>query len=432
MKSKFDYKWIIIGLCILMVMVSLGFVSSTKSLFPDEIAKALGVERSLVSIYESMRYISTAVVNLFFGFLIVKFKPKMLIIAGFVSLIASMLLFSYANSLWVLYVAGLLMGVGFSWTTITMVGNVVDIWCSENKGTIMGIILASNGIGGAIAIQVVGMFIDPAVTGSYRTAYRVIAAVLAVTALILLLFFRNAPKVKDKSAKELPKTKSKAKKRGSEWSGITFSATLRKSYFWGALICIFFSGFCLQGINGIVAMHFKDVGIDYAAVKSMLSFGSLLLAASKFLVGFVYDKFGIRVVSSFCMVVAIISSFVLALAGGGSLGMVFAVIYVILCQFALPLETIMLPLYATDLFGELSYANVLGIFVSVNVAGYAVGAPVMNLFYDIFETYVPAIIMVGLIMCAVFVLIQFVISAAHKERKRVEDKETASAIEAQG
>lgn len=426
MKRKFDYKWIIIGLCILMVMVSLGFVSSTKSLFPDEIAKDLGVERSLVSIYESMRYIGTAIVNLFFGYLIVKFKPKLLIIAGFTSLTASMLLFASSNSLWILYLAGLLMGVGFSWTTTTMVGYVVDIWYSENKGTVMGIILASNGIGGAIAIQVAGEFIDPAVTGSYRTAYMVIAAVLAVTAFILLLFFRNEPKTKDKSAAESPKSKTKAKKRGSQWSGIPFSSTLKKPYFWAALICIFFSGFCLQGINGIVAMHFKDVGIDYTAVKSMLSFGSLLLATSKFLVGFVYDKFGIRIVSSFCMVVAIISSFTLALTGTGSAGMVFAVIYVILCQFALPLETIMLPLYATDLFGELSYANVLGIFVSVNVAGYAIGSPVMNLCYDIFGTYVPAIIAVGFIMCAVFVLIQFVISAAHNERRRVEMKEASA------
>lgn len=427
MKRKFDYKWIIIGLCILMVMVSLGFVSSTKSLFPDEIAKDLGVERSLVSIYESMRYIGTAIVNLFFGYLIVKFKPKLLIIAGFISLITSMLLFSFANSLWLLYVAGLLMGVGFSWTTTTMVGYVVDIWCSENKGTVMGLILASNGVGGAIAIQVVGAFIDPTVTGSYRMAYIAIAAVLAVTAFILLLFFRNKPKSKDNASEALPKIKSNVKKRGSEWSGIPFSSTLRKPYFWGAIVCIFFTGFILQGVNGIVAMHFKDVGIDYTAVKSMLSFGSLLLATSKFLVGFVYDKFGIRVVSSFCMIVSIIASAVLALTGTGSAGMAFAVVYVILCQFALPLETIMLPLYATDLFGKLSYANVLGIFVSVNVAGYAIGSPVMNLCYDIFGTYVPAIIMVGVMMCAILVLMQFIISAAHKERKRVEAEEALSA-----
>ena len=67
-----DYKWVMVAICFLMVMISLGFGNSTKGLFPDEIAKDIGKERSLVSIGESCRYIATAITNLFFGFLIIK------------------------------------------------------------------------------------------------------------------------------------------------------------------------------------------------------------------------------------------------------------------------------------------------------------------------------------------------------------------------
>ena len=70
--KKFDYTWVIIAMS-LMVMISLGFTSSTKSLFPDEIAEDLGVQRSLVSIGESCRYIATAIVNIFFGFFCIFF-----------------------------------------------------------------------------------------------------------------------------------------------------------------------------------------------------------------------------------------------------------------------------------------------------------------------------------------------------------------------
>ena len=91
--KKIDYKWITIAMCFLMVMISLGFTSSTKSLFPDEIAKELGTERSLVAIGESCRYIATAVVNMFFGFLVEKFGPKKLICVGYMFLIASMALY---------------------------------------------------------------------------------------------------------------------------------------------------------------------------------------------------------------------------------------------------------------------------------------------------------------------------------------------------
>ena len=414
-KKKFNYTWIIIAMSFLMVLVSLGFTSSTKSLFPDEIAKELGVERSLVAIGESCRYIATAVVNIFFGFLVGKFGPKKLICAGYISLIGSMLLYSFANHLIVIYIAGLLWGVGLSFTATTMVGYIVGIWCSKNKGTIMGAVLASNGIGGAIAIQLAGRIIDPNVPGSYRNAYRMIALVLAVTLLLLIIFLRDKPKNQDIQSTSV----KKSKKRGRDWTGIEFSKAIRKFYFWGALICIFFSGVIIQGTHGIVKMHMTDVGIDYSKVLSLLSFGSIILASAKFLTGFIYDRGGLRITATWCTAIAVISSFILAFTKGNSTGFILAVIYTLISQFATPLETVMLPIYAADLFGKKSYAKILGLFVSVNTAGYAVGAPLMNLCYDIFKSYAPALILVGCIMFGVLILLQFVISIAHKEQKKI-------------
>lgn len=426
-KKKFDYKWVVVASCFLMVMITLGFASSTKSLFPDEIANLLGVPRSLVTIGESCRYIATAVVNIFFGVLVAKFGPHKLIAAGFISLISSMLLYSFADNLFLIYLAGTLLGVGLSWTTTTMVGYVVGIWCSENKGTIMGAILASNGIGGAIAIQVVGGMINPEVIGSYRAGYRLIAIVLTVCAVVVLALFRDKPKGETIA----PIKTEKKKKRGKDWVGIDFSVAVKKPYFWCALVCIFFTGLILQGTSGIFKMHMLDVGVDYAAVTGMMSLSSLLLAFAKFFTGFLYDKFGLRVTATSCTILAVIGSFMLAMVDNSPLGIGLAIGYIIVERFALPLETIMLPIYAADLFGEKSLAKVLGIFVSVNTAGYAVGAILMNAWFDIVGSYVPALITVGIIMALVLVMLQFVITSAHKEQKRVME-EIEAASEAEG
>ena len=416
-RIRFDYRWVMIAICFLMVMIALGFANSTKSLFPDEIAKDLGVARSLVSIGESCRYIATAITNLFFSLLVIKFGPKKLISFGFLALILATFLYSIADSLPLIYVAGTLLGIGFSWTTTTMVGYVVGIWCSENKGTVMGFILASSGLGGAIAIKVVGNLIDPNVVGSYRAAYRLITAVLIVTLALILIFFRS--KLKHDGQSQTANGKS-TKKRGQDWVGIEFSKAIRKFYFWEILICVFFSGLILQGTSGIAAMHLKDVGIDYGQVKSLLSFGALILAGAKFFTGFVYDRAGLRVTSGICTIFAIAATFLLASVKGTDTGFVLAVIYVIAVQLALPLETVMLPIYALDLFGSRSYAKVLGLFVSVNVSGYAVGAPLMNLCYDLFASYKPILILVGCVMCGVLLLLQFVITSAHKEQQKIE------------
>ena len=418
----FDYKWVVIVSCFLMIMLSLGFASSTKSLFPDEIAKDLGTERSLVAIGESCRYIATAVVNIFFGALIARFGAKTLACAGTLALAAGTALYSVATTLPAIYLAGTLLGIGFSWTGTTMVGYVVGVWCAENKGTIMGAILASNGIGGAIAIQVVGRMIDPTVVGSYRDAYRLITLVLLSLFVFLLIFFRSKPK-----NAELPVHTAHKKKRGRDWVGITLHDALRKPYFWGALVCVFFSGFILQGSHGILAMHYKDVGIDYAAVTAVLSFSSLILALAKLFTGFLYDRKGLRLTASLCTAIAILTTLLLVFVKEGSTGFVLAVIYAALSPFAMPLETVLLPIYAADLFGQKEFAKFLGILVSANVAGYALGAPLFNLAYDLLGSYVPALIAVSVLMSAIFVLLQFVITCAHREQKKCEQAEKTEA-----
>ena len=422
-KRRFDYSWVILGLCFLMVMISLGFASSTKSLFPDEIARALKVDRTLVSFNESIRYIATAIVNLFFGALIAKFGPKKLIIAGFLSLTGAMVLYSIATTLWMLYLAGALLGIGFSWTTTTMVGYVVGIWAAKNKGTIMGAILASNGLGGAISIPLVGGRIDPEVIGSYRAAYRLIAAVLFVTMIVLLIFFRDKPKqAEELSEAEKTEKNEKKKARGRDWEGIPFNQVVRRPTFWCILVSIFLSGMILQGVGEVAVMHMKDIGLNYGLIMGMLSFGSLLLATSKFLTGFLYDRFGLRLTTGFCMTVAVIAACCLAVLKNDSMGYVLAVIYVIISRFALPLETVMLPLYASDLFGRKDFAKVLGIFVSANVTGYALGAPILNLCYDKIGTYAPALYVFAALMLGNLIMTQTVVKRAHRAKAAQESK----------
>ena len=91
MKKKFsyDYKWVIVALCFLMIFIGLGFCSSNKSLYLSAITEALGIKRSAFSIGDSCRYVATAIINIFFGTLVNKFGMKKLIAAGFVCLIGS-------------------------------------------------------------------------------------------------------------------------------------------------------------------------------------------------------------------------------------------------------------------------------------------------------------------------------------------------------
>jgi len=89
----------------------------------------------------------------------------------------------------------------------------------------------------------------------------------------------------------------------------------------------------------------------------------------------------------------------------------------------LPLETIMLPIYANDLFGEKAYNKMLGLVVSTNIAGYALGSPLASLSRDITGSYNFSFWLGVGIMFVLIILIQFVINASNKEKKALLGKE---------
>ena len=412
---KLDYKWVIVALSFLMVMLCLGFCSSPKSLFIVPVTEALGVKRSALSVNDSLRFITSAVVNVFFGLLISKFGAKKLILAGLISLMASQLVYSVADNVYVYAIGGILLGLGLCWTTTTMVGSIVNKWCKKNKGTIMGAVLAANGIGGAISIQIMTPIIESGKRG-YVNAYRLVILVLAIVFILVALFFKNEPKNVEETDGEV----AKKKRRGGDWVGIEFGNALKMPYFYAAVICIFLTGFVLQSVNGVAVAHMKDSGLDPAYVSMVWSMHSLALAGFKFLTGFIYDRFGLRTTMNICSFMAVLVMVSLVMVADTPAGRIFACIYAIFSSLALPLETIMLPIYAGDLFGQKSFDKVLGIFTSVNTAGYALGAPFINAFYDIKGSYNGGFIISGIVMIMVIIAMQFIVTKGHKLRKEAE------------
>ena len=412
LQTKAWYKWVIVAACFLMVMITLGFCSSTKPLYLSAVTDALGLERSLFSINDSFRYVTTTIVNLFFGTLIAKFGARKLIAAGFLSLAGSMLVYSLAETVSLFYVGGMLLGLGLSWTTTTMVGCVIGVWCKENKGTIMGAVLAANGLGGAIAAQIVGPLISGAADGfGYRTAYRVTAVILLVVGLLVVAVFRNSP---DGTKSMVPGKKTA---KGATWSGITFHECLRTPYFYGTCVCVLLTGFALQGINGVYKAHMNDVGIPDHFSTMVVSVHSLTLAGCKFLTGFVHDKKGLRFTVILCDIAAVAMALILSLSAPTAFGMTCAMAYGIVSCLALPLETVMLPLIAANLFGEKDFVKILGVFVSVNSAGYALSAPLSNLVFDMTGSYNFGLYAMAGVMAFVSVLFQLVLRSAKRRQE---------------
>ena len=114
-RKKLEYKWVIVGLCFMMILTTLGFCSSNKALYLSAITEALQIPRAAFSLGDSIRFITTAVVNMLFGTLVRKFGTKKLIGAGFCSLICFTILQATSTSVWGFYLGSVFLGMGLSW-----------------------------------------------------------------------------------------------------------------------------------------------------------------------------------------------------------------------------------------------------------------------------------------------------------------------------
>ena len=424
-KGWSHYHWVIFAIGFLMVFTGLGFGSTTRSTYKTAITTDATAGLSNIFYYgfsDTFRYLTTAVLNILFGTLVAKFGARKLVGAGFASLAASCIVCSFATQYWHLYVGAVLLGVGFAWTTTTIVGIIVEKWFTNSKGTIMGIILAANGLGGSLSENIINPMCIKEDGLGWRTAYLITAGLFVVVGLLAVLLIRNSPS--DMGLAPLGQDKVAKKKRGADWVGFEMSEVTKKPYFYICAFCIFLTGMILQSMNGLSKVHIysvvgkTDPMVDW--VTKVFVIHSLVLMVSKIMAGFSFDKFGIRFTFLYCSIFCIVA--LLSLVFMTEQNSWFAWIYSVCSSIALPLETIMIPLLVSEIFGKKCHAKIMGYYLGINFFGYASGGPIADFFKQNSSTYNGILSVFCIIMFVTATIIQITFIVAKKDRKAYEKK----------
>ncbi|MBR2864686.1 MAG: MFS transporter, partial [Elusimicrobiaceae bacterium] len=336
--------------------------------------------------------------------------------------------FPFQREYWHLYVGAVLLGIGFAWTTTTIVGNIVEKWFTNGKGTIMGIILAANGLGGALSEVIIDPMCNSEGGLGWRAAYKITAVIFLVIGVLAFVLIRNTPA--EMGIEPLGRDAVAKKKRGADWVGFEMKEILKKPYFYVCGACIFLTGMILQSMNGLSKIQiYSVVGKSdemVAWVSTVFVAHSLVLMVSKILAGSSFDKFGIRFTFAYCSIFAIISLLALVLIEKTGMNW-FAWVYSVCSSIALPLETIMIPLLVSEVFGKKCHANIMGYYLGLNVFGYACGGPIADYFKQNVGTYNFILIVFCVVMAITALTIQFTFVAAKKDRVAFEKKLKESA-----
>ena len=415
LKSRLDYKWVILVICFLMEFLCLGFCSSNVGLYTKAVTEALDIKRSVYSLSTSIRYVFQVVTALYFGTLLNRFGIKKMVFIGMLLMTGSVVVRACATEFYHLYIGGALWGSGMVFAGNTMAGTIVRRWFHQDVGKYTGIVMSANGIGGAVAAQIISPLINNGETFGYRKAYFLSAAISLVISILVVIFMREHPA----EGPAVQATTEKKKPKGILWPGIDYATVKKRPYFYATAILVFLTGISLQSIGSITIVYLTDVGLSAGFVAMIATVSSLSLALSKIAVGTAYDKKGLKFTLLLCQIAAM-TAFVLQASVTNSLtGMIFAMVATLLSSFATPMETVMITLISNDMFGSASYSKVLGVLYAMNSLGLCLGSPLGDLYYDMFGTYKPCFWFFSGLLLVVAVGYRFVIRAAYKDKEAI-------------
>jgi MFS family permease len=195
-----------------------------------------------------------------------------------------------------------------------------------------------------------------------------------------LLSYKEADKSRINEIKEQKDTEPK-------WEGVDTKTALKSPAFIIMAVYVFSLTLVVQGLLESFTARLTDKGISVGFAATVLSVFSVMFAFSKFFTGFLYDKFGIVLTACVCNFSAVLAVLLFVSTNNSPFGRVLAILSAIVFAFSVPIETVLLSLFANDFFGFRAYNDVLGIFVSVMYAGAGVGPLLLNASFDIAGNY---------------------------------------------
>lgn len=358
-------------------MMAMAITSSTLSFFLEPVCTALNVSRGSFSLLFSLMSISGALTNPFIGQIAGKKGVRGILLVGGVWGALCLMLFSAARSLWLIYLAGFLLGAVGS-NCVALCANVIvqQSYFGPQASGVLGAVMAGSGVGGMLF----SLIIPGCIQGF---GWQMGIQIMAVSWVVLL---GMAALLLGKQNKLEAGTGS-----GAVGLGMTRAEALKskKLYLQMALIIVI-TACC--GIQQQLPSLLHAHGYPSAQVSVMISVMTAFLAIGKVVQGIVYGRLGVRKGGCAMLITFALAFLVLLMPKLAWPGL-------ILMAFGLGVYTTLLPQVCRRVFGSREYAAIWSLLATAGSAGTFVANPLWGTIYDLTGSYT-----LGLLICPVLLL----------------------------
>lgn len=410
---KSHYAWKIFASCILLKIGLGGIVMCIAGNFITPVVMELGCE---VNQFTMLISVEAAAMALMYTTAARMFETKkigtLMGIAAIAEVFGIALMSTY-RSVFMFYISGAIIGVGVAFTGFVAVPLLVNMWFRKNAGTVLGIIMATEGLAVVLYTKLSAVLIAGI---GWRNAYLVLAIVsllLSVPALFLLVKSPSEAGCQPYGAEEGEESGGELRSYSNQ-VGFTKKQAVRMPLFyiiWA--ICMLFSvGTGVQQYFSTFSTMELGESIAFGANAAMLM--SLGCVVSSIILGFVNDRFGVKAglgwgaffitIGYVLMIYSIRHHQYTALAS-------------LLVGFGGSMYTVQCPLVVRTILGTKEYSSIWALMMMGNSMVGAFSFGPIGLFYDRTGSYKGAFIMVIALYCLAFFIGVFAVNYGKKITK---------------
>lgn len=381
------YGWWVVGACFLIALYTGGAVFFGFTAVFEPIANEFGWSYTHVSVAASLRGLELGILAPLMGLLVDRWGPRRLIFGGVIVIGLGFVILSRINSLGMFYVAFVMVAIGISTCSATVLMAAVVNWFRKRLGIAVGIMSSGFAVGGLL-VPLVALSVD---TFGWRIAIVGVALGMWIIGLPLSLLVRHRPEQYgylpdgEVSSAVVVDEHLKPAQPAAAMTDRRFKQVLTAPTFWHIALSLMCQSLAVSAVVTHVMPYLSSVGIARSFSSLVASAIPVASIGGRLGFGWFGDRFDKRLVAaaSFILMGLGMLFFSYVSAGWTLLLLPFLVLFGTGWGGSVSMRVALLREY----FGRRRFGAIHGFAIGVMMVGSIVGAPLAGWVFDTWGSY---------------------------------------------
>lgn len=402
--SRVFYGWWIVAACFVLSLCAGGIFTLGFTAFFEPIADEFGWSYTQISLAASLRGANIGLLAPLMGFLVDRWGPKWLLLGGTLLLGLALFLLSHISSLVMFYGIFVIVAIGISGLSPTVMITAVSNWFQKNAGLATGIMACGFALGSLLVPTIVRL-ID---VYSWRTTALILGVGICAIGVPLALLVKNKP---EKQEYLSDKGRSIDENKGDRPAPAQVSSidigvkeALKSRTFWHIGLAMTLVVIPISAVIVHVMPYLSSVGVARSTSSMVAMSIPLVSIVGRLSAGWLGDRFKrVRVTTAFIILVGLgLLFFGYVTAQKMWLLLLFVPLFGIGWGSNLPMRAALL----TEYFGRSKLGTIFGFMMGLSAMGGVIGPAIAGWVFDRWGDYhIAWLLFAGVVFAAAIIMI---------------------------